>query len=150
LTPTLTSISVYAYLGRSALAWPCPDDGDLTSTPLAPSLVSARSQGDAQRDQAFRIDLLTFAAYSIVPVHKSTIGVVTPRPDVEPKERGQAIAIRAVDQLERLPLKRWWSLVVLQPGGGVHDILDTVLLHLQFRYAASTLDQISREEMPKL
>jgi hypothetical protein len=29
-------------------------------------------------------------------------------------------------------------------------VREGVLLHLQFRYAASTLDQISREEMPKL
>ena len=69
--------------------------------------------------------LLTFASYLIVPVNKCTLGVVTPRPDVQFEEIRQVETVRRRNELEVLAFKgRRRVVVILQPGGCIHNELD--------------------------
>jgi hypothetical protein len=45
-------------------------------------------------------NLLTFATYSVVPVHERPVRIVPPSPDMQLEKRGQSVPIRAVHELE--------------------------------------------------
>jgi hypothetical protein len=46
--------------------------------------------------------LLPFAAHSVVPVHKCTVGIFAPRPNMQFEYRRNAVAVRATHELEGL------------------------------------------------
>ena len=72
-----------------------------------------------------KIQLLPFATHSVVPVHKSAIRIVSPRPDVEFEECRYAVPIRAADKLEGLAFELRRTGMTGEPGGNIHDVFDT-------------------------
>jgi hypothetical protein len=46
--------------------------------------------------------LLPFTAHSVVPVHKCTVGIFAPRPNMQFEYRRNAVAVRATHELEGL------------------------------------------------
>src|SRR5437899_136539 len=70
-----------------------------------------------------RIDLLTFAAHLVVPIHECAVGVVPPSPDVQFEMCRQPVSVRATDELERLPLEHRRTVVMREPGVGYYNEL---------------------------
>jgi hypothetical protein len=69
--------------------------------------------------------LLTFASYLIIPVHERTLGIFAPCPDVQLEEIRQVETVWRGDELEVLSIERRRIVViVLQPRGCIHDVLD--------------------------
>src|SRR5882672_4717713 len=75
--------------------------------------------------------LLTVAGDGVVPVDEWAVGVVAPSPNVKLKDRANAVAIGAGDELKGLALEYGRSAVVIfQPGLGVNDVLDAEQVQL--------------------
>jgi hypothetical protein len=51
------------------------------------NVVRRPRQGNGQRRQASRGNLLAGAAHVVIPIHERTLGVVAPRPNVQLEER---------------------------------------------------------------
>src|SRR5882724_3389978 len=92
--------------------------------------------------------LLTVAGDGVVPVDEWAVGVVAPSPDVKLKDRANAVAIGAGDELKGLTLEYGRSAVVIfQPGLRVHDVFDaeqvqlTVCRFVDKRFGLSGIDQ---------
>jgi hypothetical protein len=85
---------------------------------------------DLSREETSLIDLLlAFAGHLRVPVHERTVRIVPPRPDVQFEKCGQAEPVRAIDDLECLPLKHRRTGVIRKPRVIIHDELDTHQSH---------------------
>ncbi len=69
--------------------------------------------------------LLPFATYSVIPIHKCSVGILPPGPDVQFKECWKSIPIRAVHQLERLPFEYRRTVMACEPGRSIDYKLDT-------------------------
>ena len=66
-----------------------------------------------------------FAGHVIVPVHERTLRVVAPGPDVQFEKRIQVETVGGSNELKVLSFKyRRSIIVILQPGGCVHNVLD--------------------------
>jgi hypothetical protein len=72
------------------------DDSPRRSHERYPTHV--RNPMDASREQTSRINLLTFAGHVIVPVHKCSVGVVPPGPNVQFEKRRYAVAVWAAHE----------------------------------------------------
>ncbi len=69
--------------------------------------------------------LLTFAGHVVIPVHERAIGVLSPGPDMEFEECGQAIPVWAIDQLKRLALQHRRTVMARHPSGRIYDKFNT-------------------------
>src|SRR5947209_18909591 len=69
------------------------------------------------------VDLFTFAAHLVVPIHECAVGVVPPSPDVQFEMCWQPVSVRAANELERLPLEHRRTVVMREPGVGYYNVL---------------------------
>src|ERR1700683_700357 len=74
--------------------------------------------------------LLACASHVVVPVHKRTLRVGPPSPDVKLEERRYVVSVRAIDEQKSLTLQNGGTGVIFQPCRCIHDEFDAHQTHL--------------------